>query len=453
MAEASDTSPELGINGYQPREPFINLHNRAERWAILVCHRRAGKTVACVAELVLSALFTTKKDARYAYVAPQYNQAKDVAWMYVKRLTLDIPGVVYNESELRADLPNGSRIRLYGADNPDRLRGLYLDGIVLDEYADMRPSVWGAIVRPMLTDRKGWAVFIGTPKGHNEFYRKWVDAQPDPGWFKLSLRASTSGIVDDEELKDAARSMSEDQYEQEFECSFEAAILGAFYGKQMREAEDAGRMCEVPFNPDWPVHTAWDLGFRDDTSIWFYQVIAGEIRLLEYHGSSGQSVEFYGTLLQSKKYKYGKHWLPHDARAQTLAAAGKSIVQQLADYVPIESLQIVPDLSVQDGIQAVRLMLERCWWDRDKTGDGVESLKQYQREWDEEKKVFKDKPRHDWTSHAADAFRMLAVAWQAETPKRRDETPHFPVVGTNYGFQLAPLETLWKQVPRRSGRI
>ena len=452
MAETVNPDAQLGINAYRPRGPFVDFHNRPERWAILVCHRRAGKTVACVAELVLSALFTTKKDARFAYVAPQYNQAKDVAWMYVKRLTADIPNVVYNESELRADLPNGARIRLYGADNPDRLRGLYLDGVILDEYADMRPSVWGAIVRPMLADRKGWAVFIGTPKGHNEFYTKWQAASNDPAWHKLMLRASTSGLLDAAELKDIAATINEDQYEQEMECSFEAAILGAFYGKAMREAEDAGRICEVPYNPDFLVHTAWDLGFRDDTSIWFYQVIHGEIWLLEYHGSSGQSVEFYGLLVQSKRYKYGTHYLPHDARAKTLAAAGKSIVQQLAEFLPVKTLSIVPELSVQDGIQAVRLMLDRCWWDKEKTEEGVESLKQYQREWDEEKKVFKDKPRHDWTSHAADAFRMLAVAWQEDAPKKGTEKPKYPVVGNSRGFEIH-IADLLKQAPKRSGRI
>lgn len=453
MAQTVDPEAELGINGYSPRGPFIDFHNREHRWAILVCHRRAGKTVACIAELVLSALFTTKRDARYAYVAPQYNQAKDVAWMYVKRLTLDIPGVEYNESELRADLPNGARIRLYGADNPDRLRGLYLDGIVLDEYADMRPSVWGAIVRPMLTDRKGWAVFIGTPKGHNEFHKKWKDAQLEPTWWSLMLRASKSGIVDVDELKDAAKSMSDDQYEQEFECSFEAAIFGAYYGREMRMAEELGRVIRVEWDRESPVHTAWDLGRTDDTCIWYYQVIGGEIHVIDFHSSNGKDVQFYVDELQSKPYRYGVHNLPHDARAKTLAAAGKSIIQQFLEALPEQDFSIVSDLSIQDGIQAARMMLPRCWFDRERTEEGVESLKQYQREWDEEKKVFKDKPRHDWTSHAADAFRMLAVAWREDAPKPDEKPPLWPVKAAENGFEIAPLEELWKTAPKRTGRI
>lgn len=401
--------------------------------------------MACVAELVLAALLTKKKEARFAYVAPQYNQSKDIAWSYVKRATLDIPGVEYNESELRADLPNGARIRLYGADNPDRLRGLYLDGIILDEYADMRPSVWGEIIRPMLADRKGWAVFIGTPKGHNAFHKVWTDAGKD--WFRLMVKASESGLIDRDELISAQAAMSTDQYEQEFECSFDAAILGAYYGVQMREAD--ARTVELVYDREWPVHTAWDLGRSDDTAIWFYQVIANEIRLLEYHGSNGKDVAFYADLIKSKPYKYGLHWLPHDARAKTLASS-RSVIEQLADRLDYESLRIVPNLSIQDGIQATRLMLPKCWFDRVKCEEGIEALKQYQREWDEEKKVFRDKPRHDWTSHAADAFRMLAIAYSSEPPKPK---PPEPMRAIMVGANEVSLDELWHETPRRKERF
>lgn len=393
----------------------------------MVAHRRAGKTVACVAELVAWALFAKRDDERYAYVAPQFNQAKDIAWAYVKRLTADIPGVEYNESELRADLPNGARIRLYGADNPDRLRGLYLDGVILDEYADMKPRVWGEIIRPLLADRKGWAAFIGTPKGHNEFYDIWRYAQEARDWFHLKLTASSSGLLDVEELEDAKRGMTEDQYEQEFECSFEAAIVGAYYGKEMAQAEKAGRITTVPHDPAKPVYTAWDLGFKDDTAIWWYQVVRNEIHVIDFHASSGADIAYYAGLLKGKPYRYARHWLPHDARAKTLAAQGKSIIQQLAAMVDPTTLGIVPELSVQDGIQAVRLVLPRCWFDREATDDGVEALKQYQREWDEDKKAFREKPRHDWTSHPADAFRMLAIAYQQDaqdTPPEKGKTIH-----------------------------
>jgi len=422
--------PNVGINSYLPRGPFVDFHNRTQRWAALVCHRRAGKTVACIAELVLAALFTRKQDARYAYVAPQYNQAKDIAWAYVKQLTSDIPGVVYNETELRADLPNGARVRLYGADNPDRLRGLYMDGVVLDEFADMRSSVWGEIIRPLLADRKGWAVFIGTPKGHNEFHAKHQEAEADPeNWFSMVLRASTSGLIDEAELADAARGMTDDQYAQEFECSFEAAIAGAYYGRDFSQLEADGRIGVVDYQPEIPVFTAWDIGYSDDTAVWFWQMAAGEVRVIDYYAANGHGVAHYADMLDAKGYNYAKVgdrpvlMLPHDAAAKTFAAGGKSTQQQFAERG--YTSRIVPSLSVQDGIQAVRMMLPRSVWDRKHCGEGIEALKLYQREWDSDKKCFRDKPRHDWTSHAADGARMMAIAWREVAIPSQPERPRF----------------------------
>lgn len=451
MADGNDpTAQWLGINQYRPREPFVRFHNRAQRWAVMVAHRRAGKTVACVADLVLSALVTQKQDARFAYVAPQFNQAKDIAWLYVKRLTSDIPAVTYHEAELRANLPNGAQVRLFGADNPDRLRGMYLDGVILDEHADMKPRVWGEVIRPMLADRKGWAAFIGTPKGHNEFHKVWRDANRDPEWFSLMLRGSESGLISASELEAMQKSMNPDQYEQEVECSFEAAIAGAYYGREFAALEKAGHICHVPLDEYVPVHTAWDLGFKDDTSIWWYQVVRGEVHVIDFHASSGESVKFYADLINSKPYKYGLHWLPHDARAKTLASNGRSIIEQLADQIEMTKLRIVPNLSVQDGIQAGRMMLPRTYFDRERCEPGVEALKQYQREWDEDKKVFRERPRHDWTSHPADAFRMMAIAWREEAkPDKKQEPPRSLIVGANE----VTLNDMWATVPRPNARI
>jgi hypothetical protein len=418
-----------GINEYEPRGQFIDFHNRTNRWAILVCHRRAGKTVACVAELVLSALFTSKQDARFAYIAPLYNQAKDVAWLYVKNLTQDIPGIKYNEAELRADFPNGARVRLYGADNPDRLRGLYVDGIILDEYADMKPSMWGEVVRPALSDRKGWAVFIGTPKGHNAFYDLWQRTESLVEWFRLLLKASDSGLVDEAELAAAKCEMTDDQYEQEFECSFQAAIQGAYYGKELNIALDDGRITKVEYDPEVNVYASFDIGWSDDTSIWWYQIVNGEIHVIDHFATNGENVLFYVEKLKEKGYKYAQFggkpfvWLPHDARAKTLAAAGKSVQQQFLESG--FASRIVPDLSLQDGIQAVRMTLPLCWFDRDNCKDGLNSLSLYRREFDENKKVFRDKPLHDWTSHDADSFRMLAVAWREEMKPKPIPAPKY----------------------------
>jgi hypothetical protein len=384
-----------------------------------------------------------KEDGRYAYLAPYYAQAKSIAFDYLMRFSEPVR-VNHNVSELWVELVNGARIRLFGADNADSLRGLYLDGVVLDEYADMKPSTWGAVLRPLLADRQGWATFIGTPKGHNQFWDVYNNATQDPDWYVKTLRASQTGLLPDSELADAAKMMSQDQYLAEFECDFESSILGAYYGKEMRQLTDQGRITEVKHDPMFKVHTAWDLGYSDDTSIWFFQVIHGEIRLLDYHYSNGQPVAFYAGVVQSREaergYDYGYHYLPHDARAKTLAS-NRSVIEQLGDKLPMKSLRIVPNLGLQDGIQASRLALTRAWFDH-KCADGIECLRQYQREYDEDKKVFRDKPRHDWTSHGADAFRYLSIVWKDEAKiVTRDE----PIRGVFIGKTDVSINDLWKE--------
>ncbi len=399
---------------YVPRGAFKAFHKRPHRWACLVAHRRAGKTVAAINDIVRAAALCKSAMPLFGYVAPYRSQAKAVVWDYLKRYAEPLIKVS-NESELQIELHNGSRIKLFGADNADAMRGLGFDGLYLDEYGDFKPSIWGNILRPALSDKQGWCVFGGTPKGKNQFWQIYQTASKSPNeWFLLRLPASTSGLLPESELAAARAQLSEDQYLQEMECSFEAAILGAYYGTEMREATEQGRITPVDYDKSLPVHTAWDLGFRDDTAIWWYQVIRGELHILEYYGVSGANISDLAAVIKSKPYKYGKHYLPHDARAKTLAAAGKSVIEQLAEYLGINNMAIVPDLGVQDGIQAVRQVLPRCWFDSVKCEDGIEALRQYQREYDEDKKAFRDRPRHDWCSHPADAFRMLAVAWRLE---------------------------------------
>jgi hypothetical protein len=274
------TAPRLRLD-YRPRKVFLPYHRRRERWAVIVAHRRCGKTVACINDMIRRAATLEKPNGRFSYVAPFMTQAKETAWDYLKRYALPITAAK-NEAELWVELVNGARIRIQGADNPDRLRGSYLDGVVLDEFADMRPSVWGEVIRPMLADREGWATFIGTPKGRNEFYEIWQRGQGDPAWFALRLKASETRLLPIAELASARSAMTPEQYEQEFECSFEAAILGAYYGKELANAEREGRIKIVPVDALLPVHTAWDLGIGDSTAIWMFQVAAGEVRLVDF---------------------------------------------------------------------------------------------------------------------------------------------------------------------------
>src|SRR3990167_4508156 len=226
-----ETIKHVTIN-YTPRRQFVKFHDRTERFACIVAHRRAGKTVACVHDLQRGALRCQLVRPRFAYIAPFYKQAKAVAWDYLKDAMLPLRqyGATANESELRVDYPNGGQVRLYGADNLDALRGIYLDGVVPDEFADMDPRLWPEVIRPALADRLGWAAFIGTPKGRGAFYDMWQRSQKESNWYSLMLKASDTGLISQDELDSAKRDLSEDQYAQEFECSFDAAIVGSYYG-------------------------------------------------------------------------------------------------------------------------------------------------------------------------------------------------------------------------------
>jgi phage terminase large subunit len=415
--------------GYRAREQFLPFHRRKERWAVLVVHRRGGKTVACIMDLLDAALRCTRERPRFAYVAPQLKQAKTVAWDYLKAYGLRVPGATAHESELRLDLPNGAQVRLHGSDNPDALRGIYLDGLVMDEAADVAPRLFTEILRPALSDRQGWCVWIGTPKGQNDFYelyngdgKDWHGAKNDPEWFTMILRASLSGLVNADELRSARVMMPPEQYAQEYECSWTAAIIGAYYGKEMEKAEADGRIVRSVYDPGLEVHTAWDLGMHDDMSIWFYQQAGFETRLVDYYAASGFGFDHYAEVLDRRRYKYGRHYLPHDVRIRELGT-GRSRIETL------ESLgvrvDVVPDIPKEEGINAVRRIFPRCWFDADKCAEGLKALRQYRREWDDTRKVFREKPLHDWASHPADAFRYLAVSLQeprvanANIPKRQ----------------------------------
>jgi phage terminase large subunit len=405
---AADGGTVQVVIPYAPRPIFQRFHDRAQRFGCIVAHRRAGKTVACVNELIRGAIQSDKPEPRFAYVAPYYAQAKDVAWSYLRRFTQPIPEVQVNESELRVDLPTGARIRLYGADNYDRLRGTYFDGIILDEYADMDPRAYSEVIRPALSDRQGWAVFIGTPKGRNAFWEVYDRASKDDAWYHAMHKASETGIVPATELELARQDMTADQYDQEYECSFQAAIAGAYFGREMVAAENAKRIVQnIPWEPSIPVHTAWDLGVGDPTAIWFVQIVGLEYRLIDYVEGSGVGLDYYANQLRSRPYVYGEHILPHDANVKELGNEGKSRVETL-EGLGIRP-RVLPQSKVEDGINAARLLIPQCWFDATKCARGIEALRQYRTDWDEKRKVFKNNPLHDWTSHAADAFRYLAL--------------------------------------------
>lgn len=370
----------------------------------------------------MRALMSDKKRPRYAYLAPFLKQAKAVAWDYLRDYAGKIPGTEINISELRVDFPNGAQIRLYGADNPDALRGIYLDGVVLDEAADMAPRIFPEILRPALADRAGWCVWIGTPKGVNEFHDLWQRAKDDDEFFTLMLKASETGLVAPEELKAARKEMSKAQWLQEFECSFLAAVIGAYYGHEMEAAATEGRIVPRLYDKTAGlVNTAWDLGAGDDTVIIFYQTVGLDIRVIDYYAANGWGLDHYAGVLRDRGYPYGRHYLPHDVDIRVLSGGeiARTRRQTLEGLgVPVS---VVPKWGVEDGINAVRRILPRVWFDKDNAEHLVKALRQYRREWDDTRKVFYERPLHDWASHPADAMRYLAIS--VEEPRAKNRLP------------------------------
>lgn len=424
------------MSDYEPRQAFIPFHYRKNRWACLVCHRRAGKTVACVNELLTRALASTKKRPQYAYIAPLFVQAKQIAWEYLKEYGKEVIDKK-NESELYVELKNGARIFVLGADNPDRLRGLYLDGVVLDEFADMKSRIFAEVLRPALADRKGWAVFIGTPKGENAFFDIYEMSQTDPGWFSMMLKASYSGLLSPDEISDMRKLMSEDQAAQELECSFSAAIQGAVYAKWITNLQ------EGIYDPNLPVNTAWDLGYDDSTAIWFWQVAGKEIRVIDCYENSGNDIAHYCGVLKEKPYKYADHFVPHDAANKLLAAGGRSIVQQAYDLGV--KMRVVAATSQQNQIEALRLVLGNTWFDPITCKEGLRAARQYQFEFDEEKKTYRSKPRHDWASHYADALEIIGQVWKSAKKEDKPEKPRF--------LHEATLDELWSNKSKGLNRL
>ena len=393
-----------------PRTVFRPYLTREQRWSCIVAHRRAGKTVACVMDLVKRAIEHKGREPRFAYIAPTYTQAKDVAWTYLKESTAAIPGMSTSETELSVQFPhNGARIRLYGAENYDRLRGLYLDGAVIDEAGDQDPRAFPEVIRPALSDRQGWATFIGTPKGRNEFYNIYRRALGSDEWFTATLRASQTGLIAPGELADAQGMMTPEQYAQEYECSFNAAIMGAYYGRDMEAAEP--RIIPIGHDRSADVFCAWDLGIGDAMALWFGQQVGKETHWLAYYENNGFGLDHYVDYVKSRPFPVHLHLLPHDAEARELQTG-----QSRIDFLRGRGLdcRVVPRHSVDDGISAVRMKFPQMWFNS--TGEnmerGLDCLRMYRAEYDDKNMTLKTRPLHDWASHGADAFRCGVMGLQ-----------------------------------------
>jgi phage terminase large subunit len=360
-----------------------------------------------VNELLRQSVECQRPRPRYAYMAPYRHQAKSIAWDFLKLYTRDIPGVAYNEAELRCDLPWGARLTLFGADNPDALRGMYLDGAVLDEYAFMHPDVWERVISPTLVDRDGFAVFIGTPNGRNHFFELYQESKVDAERLTAFWPASITNVLTEEELARQRAIQAPEVYAQEYGCSFEAAIRGAYYAQQLEQAQMAGRVRAVAYEPQTPVETWWDLGWDDATAIIFTQTVGREIHVIDYLEANHEPLAYYAKELQRRPYVYREHHLPHDA-SKTELGSGKSLLEQLRP-LGLLHLTSVRQVEVEEGIQAARSLFPRVWFDEVKARRLIDCLANYRQEWIQARQTFGTKPLHDQYSHGADAFRYLAV--------------------------------------------
>lgn len=416
---------------YTPRPLQRELGHliRSKRFGVIVCHRRFGKTVLGVNMNQQTALMCRLERPRAAYLAPTYTQGKSTAWDYMQHYARSIPDVQFNQSELRVDYPNRGQSRIFGADNPDSLRGIYLDRAVLDEYGLHPSKTFSEVIGPTLVDRGGRALFLGTPNGKNQFYEiaeyaRAEEAKGNQDWFFRQYKASETGLLDAGYLASARAIMTDDEYAQEFECSFEASVKGAIFAREMERARSEGRICDVPWEPALRVNSDWDLGIGDAMSCWLSQDDrAGNVRLIDYHEASGEGFPYFINWLEKKPYVYGTHWAPHDIAVRELGS-GKSRLEVAAElglkFEVTPRIHGALGIEVEEGIAAARLLLGRCWFDATRCKAGLESLMNYRRDYNQRLNEFKATPVHDKYSHGADAFRGLAVRHQTPREGKRE---------------------------------
>ncbi len=450
---------------YAPRIWAKGLHASFRRWAALVLHRRAGKTTAILNHHQRAATDDAWESARlrfllpgiadaqikallkrrvYWHVMPSYHQAKITgAWDILKEIAKPIPGQKPNETELLMTYPNGNKIQLIGADKPDSLRGPGLSGLSMDEYSQIPGDAFGQVLSKSLADHVGYCIFSGTIKGKDQLYTTYHSAKANPDWYAIwqdidvslatesgpTITALTRAMDDDRKLV-LQGLMTQAQFDQEWYLSPEAAIQGSIYGRLITEARKDRRIGKVPYEPTLPVDTAWDIGVGDSTAIWFVQSdYTGAIHVIDYHEANGEGLPYYAEVLKAKPYTYGTHWGPHDIENAEFGSGRTRI--ETARSLGIH-FQVVPRelKGISEGINAVRMLLPRCWFDETKCAAGLEALTHYRWKFDNQLHEQGSVPVHDWASHAADAFRYLALRQMTPNRKREvldnrdNESPH-----------------------------
>jgi hypothetical protein len=440
---------DVPYNGWRPRPHQKKLWRylmSGGKRAVAVWHRRAGKDEVA---LHATAVAMTERPANYWHMLPQFEQGRRSIWTAInphtgkRRIDEAFPHEIRantNDSTMFIRHRNGSTWSVVGSDAVSSGSGLgaSVAGIVFSEFALANPSAWG-FYRPILEENQGWAAFISTPRGRNHMHQLFLHSQSAPGWFSELLTVKDTDALTDaqlaESLKEYRALFGHDQgqamYDQELMCSWNASVLGSFYAREMMDVRDQKRVIEFEHEPDYLVHRAWDLGVKDDTSIWWFQVAGAQLLILDHLATSGVGVEWYADEIEKRRKKYGwrdgTDWVPTDAKVRDFGT-GKTRVEtmQLFGLHP----QVAPAATFQDGINAVRRTLPLCVFHPRTEETGINALEQYRREWDDEKKTFRASHVHDWTSHPADAFRYLSLAWRTaprrEAPAPKDTGWHIP---------------------------
>lgn len=427
---------QLPADGWHEREyqrPLWSYLQSGGKRAIEVAHRRWGKDDIALHHTAISA---HERVASYWHCLPEFSQARKAVWTAVnphtgrRRIDEAFPQALRestNDNEMFIRFKNGSTWQVIGSDRYNGLVGAGVAGVVFSEWAIANPSSWGYI-RPMVEENDGWAAFITTPRGRNHAKSMYDMAKANPRWFAEVSTVHDTGALTPEQIEESlteyialyGEDIGRAQFEQEYECSFNAAILGAFYAREMVALRKEGRIAEIEPIEGRPVHRAWDIGVRDDTSIWWFQVVGAQVFILDCYTASGVGLDHYADVVAKRGeehgWKSGIDFVPHDAKVKEWGT-GRTRVETMQDY----SLhpQLVPNATKLDGINAARQTLARCVFHPRCEETGISALEQYRREWDDEKKAFKANEVHDWTSHLADAFRYLSLSWR---------TIHEPIV-------------------------
>lgn len=476
VIEEHPGQPEIEIPYmYQPRpyqRPLWDFLESGGKRAVCIWHRRGGKDLLSINWCAL-AMF--RRPGLYWHCFPTYNQGRKIIWdgftKAGKRFLDAFPKELVahrNNNDMRIELVNGSIYQVVGTDNPDRLVGPNPFGIVFSEYSISDPRAW-TLTRPILRENGGWAVFIYTPRGRNHGWELLDRAKKRPKWFWqiLTVHDTERAVMKEAEVKveqvmrdvglpvparelqkeeilKAAREqvpmteadiqeeredgMPEEMIQQEFYTSFDAPLIGAYYGSQMAAALAQNRIGKFPWEPKLPVHTVWDLGVGDENSIWFWQEIGPEVRIIDFYTKSGEGLPHYAKILKEKPYALEKHFAPHDIEVREYGS-GKTRLETARDLGI--RFRVLPKAGLLDGIEAVRNLLPKCYFNEATCSHGIRALCEYSKEWDDLNKCFSAKPEHNWTSHPADAFRYLAMAYKGGNG-RKEKRQQSAVDNHNY---------------------